>query len=124
MTVFEGKDEIILYCNFTKSIEENYTLMLLLNEGNQIIIKNINPKEEEGNPTDKEKDKDETSDDNKNDDENKILKYFYYIGLPIIAIILIAIIIILIIKNCRKNKNTIEDLPTPLSSLLKELNNI
>ena len=37
-TNFDEKDIIVLYCNFTKGIEENYTLMLLLNEGNQIII--------------------------------------------------------------------------------------
>ena len=120
-TDFEGKDEIVLYCNFTKSIKENFTLMLLLNEGNQIIIRNINPKEEE-NPNDKEKE--ETTDDDKKDDKNKILKYFYYIGLPIISIILIVIIGILIIKNCHKNKNIIEDIPPSSSSLLKELNNI
>ena len=103
--------------------------MLLLNEGNQIIIRNINPKEEdkqsdeekeEGNPSDKEKEK--TSDNDKKDDENKTLMYFYYIGLPIIAIILVSIIVILIIKNCYKNKKTINDLPS--SSLLNELSNI
>ena len=116
-TNFVGKNETFLYCNFTKTSNDSFNLMLLLNEGNEIIIRNINHKEEEkDNPSDKPEEQ-------TTDDKNKKLKYFYYIGLPIIGVILIAIIIILIIKFCIKKKNIIEELPSASSSLLKELNN-
>jgi len=121
-SVIEQKDEIILSCNYTKNIKNDIVLMLLLNEGNHIFIINNNPKDEEpddGESKDGEEDEFPKGDD---DNENKVLKYFYYIGFPIIGIILI-IIVILIIKNRHKNKK-IEEEELPSSSLIKELGNV
>lgn len=88
------KDEIIISCNFTKNSENYIILMLLLNEGNTIFIRNINPEEKK-------------TPDNKENNENKTLKYVLFIGIPIIVIIFIIIFIviaILIKRKCRKNK--------------------
>ena len=72
--------------------------MLLLNEGNQINIKNVLP-DKRDIPTDE-------GDNGKN--ENKSLKLFYYIGIPIIVIVVGVIIVIIIIK-CKKKKLSLND---------------
>ena len=109
---FEKNDEIMLSCNFTKIDENNPQLMLLLNEGNEIFVRNIKPQE---NKTSDNNDKDN------NDKDNNILEYVYYIGIPIIILLLVTILIVIfIIKRKKKKINKIEDIPS--QGLIQELN--
>ena len=101
---YYSNNKITISCNYSKPYQNTARFMLLLNEGNQINIKNVIPEKKEI-PTD------ERSDGKKGDDEkneNKSLKYFYYIGIPIIVIVVGVIIVIIIIK-CKKKKLSLDD---------------
>ena len=78
-------NEITLLCNYTKSEQNNIRFMILLNEGNQINIKNIIPEKEESSGM------------------NRSLKLFCSIGIPIIVIVIGIIVAIIIIKRKKKN---------------------
>ena len=95
---YYSNNKITISCNYTKPNENMTRFMLLLNEGNQINIKNVLP-DKRDIPTDE-------GDDGKN--ENKSLKLFYYIGIPIIVIVVGVIIVIIIIK-CKKKKLSLDD---------------
>ena len=90
---------------YTKPYKDTTRFILLLNQGNEINLKNIIP-EKKVIPTDEER-KDE-SDRRDGRDDNKSLKYFLYIGIPIIVIVLGAIMVIIIIK-CKKKKLSLDD---------------
>lgn len=99
------QNELTISCNYTKPYKDTARFMLLLNQGNEINLKNIIPDKKEI-PTDEER-KDE-SDRRDGRDDNKSLKYFLYIGIPIIVIVLGAIMVIIIIK-CKKKKLSLDD---------------
>ena len=90
-----NENETSIFCNYTKQNISSTQFMLLLNEGNKINIKNIIPEKKEI-PTD---------DGNKG---NKSIKYFCYIGIPIIVVALGVIIVIIIIK-CKKKKISLDE---------------
>ena len=97
-----SNNEITLSCNYTKSSnKDNAVFMLLLNEGNQINIRNIVP--EKKDPDEGEK-------------GTSALKYFYYIGIPAIVIV-VGIVITIVIVKIRKKKN-IDDSLTKLTGEL------
>ena len=97
-----SNNEITLSCNYTKSSnKDNAVFMLLLNERNQINIRNIVP--EKKDPDEGEK-------------GTSALKYFYYIGIPAIVIV-VGIVITIVIVKIRKKKN-IDDSLTKLTGEL------
>ena len=79
-------NEITLLCNYTKTEQNNIRFMLLLNEGNQINIKNIIPEKGESSGM------------------SKSLKLFCIIGIPIIVIAIVILVVIIIIKRKKKNR--------------------
>ena len=93
-------NEIILLCNYTKTEQNNIRFMLLLNEGNQINIKNIIPKKEESSGM------------------SKSLKLFCFIGIPIIVIVIGIIVVIIIIKR-KKKKYNFDESNIPLTTELE-----
>ena len=89
-----NESELIFSCNYTKPDKDSTRLMLFLNEGNKITIKNIIPEKKEI-PSDEDEDE--------GDNDNNAFNYFYYIGIPAIVIIL-GIVITVIIMRFKKKK--------------------
>ena len=96
----KNENDITLLCNYTKTEQNNIRFMLLLNEGNQITIKNIITKKEESSGM------------------NKSLKLFCCIGIPIIVAVIVVLVVIIIIKR-KKKKEKFDEKITALTTELE-----